>query len=81
MSAVGHCAVTLPFTLDRDIDAAAQDGQAAITAAGGTALPGFAAPHTYFVGPNLANKIMYVTGEICGCDMTDVTGMTIPTPK
>ena len=35
VSAFGNCAVTLQFNLDRDIDAAAQDVQAAINAAGG----------------------------------------------
>src|ERR1700754_671308 len=34
-SSFGNTAITLQFTLDRDIDAAAQDVQAAINAAGG----------------------------------------------
>src|SRR3954453_12427268 len=35
ISSFGNTQITLPFTLDRDIDAAAQDVQAAINAAGG----------------------------------------------
>src|SRR5512136_3055019 len=39
VSSFGNSAITLQFNLDRDVDAAAQDVQAAINAAGGV-LPG-----------------------------------------
>ena len=46
-SAQGQTLVTLQFELSRDIDAAAQDVQAAITAAGRQLPPGMPSPPTY----------------------------------
>src|SRR5437588_3633203 len=46
VSSFGNAAITLQFTLDRDIDAAAQDVQAAINAANGV-LPKMPNPPTY----------------------------------
>src|SRR5438045_9343795 len=46
VSSFGNTAITLQFTLDRDIDAAAQDVQAAINAANGV-LPKMANPPAY----------------------------------
>jgi multidrug efflux pump len=46
-SAFGNTAITLQFNLDRDIDAAAQDVQAAINAAGGVLPKGMPNPPTY----------------------------------
>src|SRR5579859_5277370 len=46
VSSFGNTAITLQFVLDRDIDGAAQDVQAAINAAGGV-LPKMPNPATY----------------------------------
>src|SRR6266704_902526 len=46
-SSFGNSAITLQFTLDRDIDAAAQDVQAAINAAGGVLPRTMPNPPTY----------------------------------
>ena len=46
-SSFGNAAITLQFNLDRDIDAAAQDVQAAINAAGGVLPKGMPNPPTY----------------------------------
>lgn len=46
-SSFGNTAITLQFNLDRDIDAAAQDVQAAINAAGGVLPRGMPNPPTY----------------------------------
>src|SRR5438552_10838818 len=46
VSAFGNTSITLQFNLDRDIDAAAQDVQAAMNAAGGV-LPKMPNPPTY----------------------------------
>ena len=46
ISAFGNASITLQFNLDRDIDAAAQDVQAAMNAAGGV-LPKMPSPPTY----------------------------------
>ncbi len=47
VSSFGNTAITLQFTLDRDIDAAAQDVQAAINAAGGVLPKTMPNPPTY----------------------------------
>ncbi len=47
VSSFGNSAITLQFTLDRDIDAAAQDVQAAINAAGGVLPKDLPNPPTY----------------------------------
>ena len=46
-SALGNTAITVQFTLDRNIDAAAQDVQAAIAKASGQLPPDMPAPPTY----------------------------------
>ncbi len=46
-SSFGNSSITLQFNLDRDIDAAAQDVQAAINAAGGVLPRGMPSPTTY----------------------------------
>src|SRR5436190_15698655 len=46
ISSFGNSSITLQFNLDRDIDAAAQDVQAAMNAAGGV-LPKMPSPPTY----------------------------------
>ena len=47
ISSFGNTAITLQFVLDRDIDAAAQDVQAAMNAAGGVLPKGMPNPPTY----------------------------------
>src|SRR5205823_3597187 len=47
ISSFGNTQITLQFTLDRDIDAAAQDVQAAINAAGGVLPKTMPNPPTY----------------------------------
>src|SRR5438128_199641 len=47
ISSFGNTAITLQFNLDRDIDAAAQDVQAAMNAAGGVLPRGMPNPPTY----------------------------------
>src|SRR5216110_1337219 len=47
ISSFGNCSITLQFNLDRDIDAAAQDVQAAIGAAGGVLPRDMPNPPTY----------------------------------
>jgi multidrug efflux pump len=47
VSSFANSTITLQFTLDRDIDAASQDVQAAINAAGGVLPPGMPNPPTY----------------------------------
>src|SRR6202795_3480226 len=46
-SALGSTSLTLQFDLDRDVDAAARDVQAAIAAAGGELPPNLTLKHTY----------------------------------
>src|SRR5512137_2276503 len=47
LSALGLCQITIQFTLDRNIDAAAQDVQAAISKASRLLPPGMPSPPTY----------------------------------
>ena len=47
VSAIGATSITVEFDLDRDIDAAAQDIQAAINAAGGQLPPNLPSPPSY----------------------------------
>jgi hydrophobic/amphiphilic exporter-1 (mainly G- bacteria), HAE1 family len=60
-SALGNTAITVQFTLDRNIDAAAQDVQAAIAKASGQLPPNMPAPPTYQKVNPADQPVLYVS--------------------
>ena len=61
VSALGLCQITIQFTLDRNIDAAAQDVQAAITKASRLLPQGMPSPPTYSKVNPADQPILYLT--------------------
>ncbi len=59
-SSLGSTQITLQFDIDRDVDGAAQDVQAAIAAAGRSLPPEMPAPPTYFKVNPAANPVLYI---------------------
>ncbi|MBZ5564591.1 MAG: multidrug efflux RND transporter permease subunit [Acidobacteriia bacterium] len=60
-NSLGNTQITLQFTLDRDIDAAAQDVQAAIAAAGRQLPPDLPTPPTYYKVNPADQPILYLS--------------------